>query len=148
AEQIHVRHILVYSEDQADVLLAQLKAGASFAELARANSIDTGSAPQGGDLGWASKGVYVPEFENAIWAAQPGQVIGPIKTAFGFHLVLIEGREVRPLSPADLARAREAAYKAWLQKARSSATIGIVENWQTFIPTDPSLAELGLPEIK
>src|SRR5262249_41658974 len=105
AEQIHVRHILVYTEDRANELLAQLKAGANFADLARANSIDTASAPLGGDLGWASKGVYVAEFENAIWAAQPGQVLGPIKTAFGYHLVQIEGREVRALSQADLARA-------------------------------------------
>jgi parvulin-like peptidyl-prolyl isomerase len=148
AEQIHVRHILVYTEDKANELLAQIKAGASFTELATANSIDTGSAPQGGDLGWASKDVYVPEFETAIWAAQPGQVIGPIKTAFGYHLVLIEGRAVRALSLADLARARESAYKTWLQKARSSATIGIVDNWQTFIPSDPTLAELGLPDVK
>jgi len=148
AEQIHARHILVDTLDKANALLAQIKAGKPFDDLAKANSLDTSSAPQGGDLGWAPRGTYVTEFENAIWNAKPGDILGPIKTQFGYHLIKVEGREVHPLSPADLGRIRDTAYQQWLQQARSDAAIMIAKTWQTFIPADPTLKDLGLPELK
>jgi len=128
--------------------LAQIKAGKSFDDLAKANSLDTSSAPQGGDLGWAPRGTYVTEFENAIWNAKPGDILGPIKTQFGYHLIKVEGREVRALSQVDLGRIRDTAYQQWLQQARTGAAIIIAKDWHTFIPADPTLKDLGLPELK
>ncbi|MEP7285922.1 MAG: peptidylprolyl isomerase [Chloroflexota bacterium] len=147
-EQVKVRHILMGAEDAANGLLAQIKGGANFAELAKANSLDSTSAALGGDLGWSSKGTYVAELDQAIWTAKPGDVLGPIKTKFGFHLVLVEGREMRVLTPADLARAREALYQQLIVQIHASAKIQIVDNWQSFIPEEPTLKDLGLPEIK
>lgn len=144
AEQIHVRHILVDSEDKARNLLAQIKDETTFASLAQADSLDTTNSAQGGDLGWAVRGVYVQEFDSAIWNGAPGQVIGPVKTQFGFHLIYIIAREVRPLGEIDLARARDARYRDWLKQARASASIKIVDQWQGLVPLDPTLQDLGL----
>lgn len=76
-EQIKARHILVKSIDEAQEILAALQQGEPFAALARANSTDQGSKDQGGELGWQGRGVYVPEFEDAAWNAEPGQILAP-----------------------------------------------------------------------
>ncbi|MCC7450776.1 MAG: peptidylprolyl isomerase [Anaerolineae bacterium] len=144
-EQVKVRHIVVDTEDRANALLAEIKAGKPFTDVAKAGSQDAVSAQQGGDLGWTPRGVYVPEFEAAIWSVQPGTLVGPVKTVYGFHLILVEAREVRLLSDADLARERSIVYEAWLKQTRDKAAIQIVDNWQTFIPAEPTLKELGLP---
>ena len=68
--------------------------GADFAALARANSDDTGSKASGGDLSWVSKGVMVKPFEDALFAMQPGEIRGPVKSEFGWHVIQL--REVKP----------------------------------------------------
>ena len=83
-------HILVADEAKAKDLLAQLEGGADFAELAKVNSTDTGSGANGGDLGWFGLGMMVKPFEDAVVAAEKGKVIGPIKTDFGYHLILVK----------------------------------------------------------
>ena len=89
--EYRARHILVESEDLAKSLIAQLKGGASFAELAKANSKDPGSAPNGGDLDWASPGNYVPEFSQAMTQLQKGKFTEtPVKSQFGYHIILLE----------------------------------------------------------
>jgi parvulin-like peptidyl-prolyl isomerase len=145
AEQVKVRHILVDNADKANALLAQVRGGADFGEVAKGNSMDTQSGPNGGDMDWSPRGVFVPEFETPIWVAQPGEILGPIKTQFGYHVVQVIGREVRPLSEADLNRERDAAFRRWLQQARERANVQIVDNWQALIPVEPTLQELGLP---
>lgn len=87
--EYHAAHILVDSEEKANELKAQLDGGAVFADLAKANSIDTGSGANGGDLGWFGVGTMVKPFEDAVVAAPVGTVIGPIKTDFGYHLILV-----------------------------------------------------------
>ncbi|AXI02552.1 SurA N-terminal domain-containing protein [Aquirhabdus parva] len=94
-EQRRAQHILVstdkLSADAAkkkiDGIAAQLKAGADFGALAKANSDDPGSAANNGDLGFAGHGMYVPEFEKTLFALQPNQVSEPIKTQFGYHII-------------------------------------------------------------
>ncbi|HTK05384.1 MAG TPA: peptidylprolyl isomerase [Candidatus Eisenbacteria bacterium] len=78
------------AEKKANDLLEQLKGGADFAELAKANSADPGSAQQGGDLGWFNKGMMVPEFEEAAFALKPGETSDVIKTQFGYHIIRTE----------------------------------------------------------
>jgi peptidyl-prolyl cis-trans isomerase C len=87
-------HILVDSEEKAKELLAQLEGGADFAELAKANSTDTGSGANGGELGWFGLGMMVKPFEEAVVAATPGKIAGPVKTDFGFHLILVKETRV------------------------------------------------------
>ncbi|GAB1479445.1 peptidylprolyl isomerase [Paracoccaceae bacterium] len=87
-------HILVDSEEKAKELKTQLEGGADFAELAKANSTDTGSGANGGDLGWFGLGMMVKPFEDAVVAAEVGKVAGPIKTDFGWHLILVKETRV------------------------------------------------------
>lgn len=87
-------HILVEDEAKAKELLTQLEGGADFAELAKANSTDTGSGANGGELGWFGLGMMVKPFEEAVVAATPGKIAGPVKTDFGFHLILVKETRV------------------------------------------------------
>lgn len=89
-KEYNAAHILVDSEEKAKDLKKQLDEGADFAELAKANSTDTGSGAQGGDLGWFGLGMMVKPFEEAVVAAEPGKVTGPVKSDFGWHLVLVK----------------------------------------------------------
>lgn len=83
-------HILVESEEKANDLKKQLDGGADFAALAKANSTDTGSGANGGDLGWFGLGAMVKPFEDAVVAATVGKVAGPVKSDFGWHLILVK----------------------------------------------------------
>lgn len=83
-------HILVADEATATKLLADLKAGASFADLAKANSTDESNKDQGGDLGCTTEGQFVKEFEDAVKGAKDGDVIGPVKTEFGYHIIKVK----------------------------------------------------------
>lgn len=83
-------HILVATEEEATKLKAELAGGADFAELAKAKSTDTGSGANGGDLGWFGLGMMVKPFEDAVVGAKVGEVTGPVKTDFGYHLILVK----------------------------------------------------------
>lgn len=82
-------HILVADEQRAKDLLAQIRGGASFGALAAANSTDASNKDVGGDLGCSAKGAFVPEFETAVAAAKDGDLIGPVKTQYGYHLIKV-----------------------------------------------------------
>lgn len=79
---------------EAEELLAAIEAGASFEETAREHSDDSGSARSGGDLGFFSRGAMVGPFEDAVFAMEPGEVRGPVRSPFGFHLIRLD--EARP----------------------------------------------------
>jgi len=94
------RHILVEKEDEAKALIAQLKAGSSFADLAKKNSKDPGSAPNGGDLDFASPASYVAEFSQALVALKKGDyTVVPVKTQFGYHIILLEDTRAAQFPP-------------------------------------------------
>ena len=141
ATQSHARHILLVpsaqlSETAAAQRLAdyrnRIQSGqADFAELAREFSKD-GSAKQGGDLGWSTPGRYVPEFEAAMDALQPGDISEPLVSRFGVHLIqLMERRQVRPSAREQRDMARDAvrakkldeAYTQWGQELRARAYV-------------------------
>lgn len=89
--EFRARHILVEKEDEAKALIAQLKAGAKFEDLATKNSKDPGSAANGGDLDWANGNSYVPEFSAALAKLKKGEMTDePVKTQFGFHIIRLE----------------------------------------------------------
>ncbi|MBU4423564.1 MAG: peptidylprolyl isomerase [Gammaproteobacteria bacterium] len=139
--QSHARHILLrtgpqLTESAAAARLAdyrrRIMAGqADFAELAREHSQD-GSAKQGGDLGWANPGRYVPEFEQAMNALKPGEVSEPLASRFGVHLIqLVERREAKltQREQRDMARDTvrekkvEEAFATWVQELRGRAYV-------------------------
>ena len=94
--EYNAAHILVATEDEAKSLKADLDGGADFAVLAAAKSTDTRSAGNGGDLGWFGPGMMVKPFEDAVIAMKPGEVAGPIKTQFGWHLIKLKETRVAP----------------------------------------------------
>jgi len=108
---VHASHILfsLEGEDDVDSVKAEAqrvakiaKEGKDFAELAMQYSKDPGSANRGGDLGWFTRGRMVKPFEEAAFKAKPGQIIGPIRTQFGFHVIKVLGRDARELRIADI----------------------------------------------
>lgn len=86
-EQRRASHILVESEALANELAERLVAGEAFEALAEEHSIDTDSAEQGGDLGWIERGTFMEQFEDALFALDEGEVSGPVRTGFGWHLI-------------------------------------------------------------
>ena len=113
-ERVHVRHILisddVTSADAIAKIQADLKAGASFDEVAKSRSLCP-SAAQGGDLGEVSKGQMVPEFEAAAFALKnPGDLSEPVKTQFGWHIIRLEGRTPSSVEPLDTVKPQLLQY--------------------------------------
>ena len=90
--QASARHILVSSEDECNNLKQQIVDGADFADLASAHS-QCLSGKQGGDLGSFSPGQMVPEFDTVVFSEALGEVHGPVKTQFGYHLIEITSRD-------------------------------------------------------
>ena len=90
-KEIKARHILVDKEADATAIIASLKKGAKFEEIAKKRSKDTGSGAKGGDLDWANPSSYVPEFSAALQALQKGQLTDKaVKTQFGFHVIRVD----------------------------------------------------------
>jgi peptidyl-prolyl cis-trans isomerase C len=94
-EEVHARHILVPTEEEAKAILAQLKGGADFATLAKEKSKDPGAA-EGGDLGYFTKEQMVPEFANVAFKLDKGQLSDPVKTQFGWHIIKVEDKRIKP----------------------------------------------------
>jgi peptidyl-prolyl cis-trans isomerase C len=95
-EEVHARHILVKSEDEAKSIIAQLQKGADFADLAKKYSTDPSGSSNGGDLGWFGKNEMVPEFAEAAFATPKGQYTKtPVKTQFGWHVIEVLDRRTK-----------------------------------------------------
>ena len=119
--EYRARHILVEKEDQAVALIAQIKGGASFEELARKNSKDPGSGANGGDLDFANPSSYVPEFSQAMIKLKKGEMTEtPVKSQFGYHIIKLEDtrpaklpaiEEVKPQIQQRLAQQKMASFR-------------------------------------
>jgi peptidyl-prolyl cis-trans isomerase C len=95
-EEVQARHILVDSEAKAKELADQVAKGEDFAKLAKENTNDGASREDGGMLGYFGKGQMVPQFEQAAFALQKGEVSKPVQSQFGWHLIKVEDRRQRP----------------------------------------------------
>jgi len=127
AEQVHARHLLVSSREQAESLRQQILAGEEFALLARQFTLDLTTRPAGGDLGWFPRGVLLaPEVEEAAFALAPGEVSPVVESSLGFHIVETIERGEHALSPSAAVRLRELAVGEWLSAQRESAVIEIL----------------------
>jgi len=104
-DQVDAKHILVKTEDEAKAVIADLKNGGDFAAIAKEKSNDPGTKATGGDLGWFTKDEMVPEFAEAAFKLQKGQYTEtPVKTQFGYHVILLVDRRTAP--PPTLEEAR------------------------------------------
>lgn len=147
-EQTLARHILIstneiVSEDEAINRTRQLKirldGGDDFATLARTNSDDRGSAVDGGDLGWVSKGQMVPEFEEVLLYTEIGEISFPFRTEFGWHILqVLDRRSYDGTEEVKRAKARSAinqrktdeTYQSWLRRLRDEAYVELRVNEQ------------------
>jgi len=130
AEQVHAQHILVADAETAQKVLDELKAGKTFEELAAQYSQDTGSKDSGGDLGWFPRGVMVTAFEEAAFSLAVGEVSQPVQTDFGYHIIKVLGKEVRPLDAEMLQQMQEQAFSEWFSAQRDQAKIEELLTWQ------------------
>lgn len=115
-ERVHARHILLSTANkpkdevakiqaQAEALDKQIKGGADFAELAKKNSQDPGSAQKGGDLGWVSRGQMVKNFEEAVFTLQPNEISNVVTTEYGFHIIQVLEKQPAHLQSLDEVKA-------------------------------------------
>lgn len=124
AEQVHARHILLTTEEDAKKALERLQAGEDFAALAKELSQDTGTKETGGDLGWFPRGQMVTEFEEAAFALQPGQTSDPVQTSYGYHIINVIERDTnRPLDETMLEQKKASALDDWLAVQRKSEAV-------------------------
>ena len=130
-DEVHARHILVSTEEDAKAIKAELDAGADFITLAKAKSIEPNAAQSGGDLGYFKRGVMVKPFADAAFAMQVGEISAPVQTQFGWHIIKVEDR--RPAAKPTLEEMTQqigqqlyvAKYRALFDELRAGATIDI-----------------------
>ena len=121
--EAHARHILVSTEDEAKAALARVKGGEDFAKVAGELSKDPGS--QGGDLGWFTKERMVPEFAEAAFKLEPGQISDPVKSQFGWHIIKLEEKRSKQFPPLETVKDQVTRYV--LQKAQSDVILKLRE---------------------
>jgi peptidyl-prolyl cis-trans isomerase C len=129
-KEYRARHILVETEAQANAVIASLKKGAKFEDLAKKQSKDPGSGANGGDLDWAAPGNFVKEFSDAMVALKKGQYTQtPVKSQFGFHVIRLDDEreaqlpkldEVKPQIAQQLQQQRLANFQ---QEMRAKAKV-------------------------
>jgi peptidyl-prolyl cis-trans isomerase C len=126
-KEYHARHILVENEAQAKAIIAQLKKGAKFEDLAKKDSKDPGSGANGGDLDWANANSYVPEFSAALVKLKKGETTAtPVKTQFGWHVIRLDDvrdaqlpklEDVKPQIAQELQKQKLAKFQEDLRKS-------------------------------
>ena len=128
-KEYRARHILVETKEQAEAVLAALKKGGKFEDLAKKQSKDPGSGANGGDLDWAAPGNYVKEFSDAMVALNKGQVSGPVQSQFGFHIIRLDDvreaqlpslEDVKPQIVQQMTQQRMATFQ---QELRAKAKV-------------------------
>lgn len=156
AEQRRASHILINfgadkdaSKKKAEALAAQLKGGADFAALAKANSEDTGSKDKGGDLGWQRRGQMPEKFEKVLFDLKKGEVSAPVETEFGWHLIRLDDLKPKTVRPFEHPEARQeliTVYQSREQQKRFQEMNEKLEQLAFENPAslDPVAKELGL----
>ncbi|MFO7625090.1 MAG: peptidylprolyl isomerase [Anaerolineales bacterium] len=141
-EQVWARHILVPDAETAQEVLDRLQAGDDFAALAAEYSMD-GSGASGGDLGWFTRDMMVAEFSEAAFNLEIGEISPAVESQFGFHIIQVLGKDVFPLTGAQLDQLRETRFQEWLADQREASQVEIFDRWVEVTPSQPAIpAEL------
>ncbi|WP_421379705.1 peptidylprolyl isomerase [Paraburkholderia sp. DD10] len=126
-KEYHLHHILVENEQQAKDLIAKIKGGASFEDLAKQFSKDPGSGKNGGDLDWSDPKAYVPEFADAATHLQKGQTTDtPVHTQFGWHIIRVD--DTRDITPPPLEQVRPQIVQQIQQEKLQAFEEGLRKN--------------------
>ncbi len=154
-ERRKASHILIESgsddtaaKKKAEALLARAKAGEDFARLARENSDDPGSKAAGGELGWSTREAYVKEFADALFSMQKGEIRGPVRTQFGYHILRLEDVETPRVRGFEEMRGelepefrREQAQSRFYEKSQQLAD----ESFAALSELESVAKKLGMP---
>jgi peptidyl-prolyl cis-trans isomerase C len=141
-QEVHARHILVETEDEAKAIAEELKKGADFAELAKKKSKDPG-ASDGGDLGFFTKDQMVPEFSNVAFTLEPGKISDPVKSQFGWHIIKVEEKRSRKAPEFEQVKSQIETYvtrKAqadYVAKLREAAKVERMDKPDETAKSDP-----------
>jgi peptidyl-prolyl cis-trans isomerase C len=152
-QEVHARHILVESEDEAKAIGAELKKGADFAELAKKKSKDPG-ASDGGDLGFFTKDQMVPEFSAVAFALEPGKISDPVKSQFGWHIIKVEEKRNRKAPEFEQVKSQIETYvtrKAqadYVAKLRETAKVERMDQPNEAAKTDAKPADSKMAPTK
>jgi peptidyl-prolyl cis-trans isomerase C len=125
-QEVKARHILVESEPEAKAALERVKKGEDFAKLAGELSKDPGSGKEGGDLGWFEMGRMVPEFAEAAFKLDKGQVSDIVKTQFGFHIIKVDDK--RDKKPPEFDAVKDQLKKYMVQKSQQDYVLKLRES--------------------
>ncbi len=125
-KEVHARHILLASEQDAKDAKKKLDSGKSFEEVAKDYSKDAGTAKNGGDLGWFTKEKMVPEFANAAFAMKKGEVSSPVKSSFGWHIIKVE--DTRKVTPPPYAEVKDQIRTKLQEKKLDDYISGLVKS--------------------
>ena len=144
---INAKHILVKTKEQAKEILGQVTPE-NFGELAEKYSGDPGSASNGGDLGEVSAGTFVPEFAEAALAAEPGEIVGPVRSQFGYHIILLISKDTPTFeeAKATLIQGNDesaAAFQEWLQGQMETAQVTVNPRYGTWDPATSSVLPIN-----
>jgi len=149
-QEVHARHILVETEDEAKAIKAELDKGADFAELAKKKSKDPG-ASDGGDLGFFTKEQMVPEFSAAAFALEPGKISDPVKSQFGWHIIKVEEKRNRKAPDFEQVKSQIETYvtrKAqadYVGKLREAAKVERMDKPEETAKSDTKPADAAKP---
>ena len=150
-QEVHARHILVATEDEAKAIAADLKKGADFAAVAKEKSKDPGAA-NGGDLGYFTKDQMVPEFAEVAFKLDKGQVSDPIHTQFGWHIIKVEDKRTKPTPTFDQVKGQlqnYVAHRAQAELVDSLRKTAQIERLDKLAPMpDPSVLNPAAPAKK
>lgn len=138
--EFNASHILVETAEEAEALVEELNGGADFATLAKEKSTGP-SGPNGGALGWFSKGMMVPEFENAVVEMAPGDIAGPVQTQFGFHVIQLN--ETRAKEAPTLDEMRQELTQE-IQRAAIDAEVEVLKDGAEITMAEPGSIDPAL----
>jgi peptidyl-prolyl cis-trans isomerase D len=141
--QIWARHILVKDEETAKAVIERLNKGEDFGALAAEVSADSGSALQGGDLGWFGKGKMVAPFEEAAFSLKVGEISQPVKSDFGYHIIQVMAVRDHPLTAEEFQQAKDTAFQTFLTGLRTEYNVVITDDWLSLVPTVPNFSTVG-----
>ncbi len=139
-EQIWARHILVSTIDEAITVLSRLEEEEWIAVAAEV-SLDTSNKDSGGDLRWFTRGQMVTEFEEAAFDLEIGEISDPVETQFGWHIIQLIDRGIRPLSQAEYENNKNIYFEEWFAGIKESIDISINDVWKDIVPDKPALLE-------
>lgn len=142
--EYHAHHILVKSRETAEQLIKKIKGGAKFEDIAKAQSMDTGSKPAGGDLGWFALGRMVKPFGDALKTLKKGEMTAePVETNFGWHIIRLD--DTRDVAPPPFEQVREQVLNRVIQKKLQAYVDELKKTAKVDIAPEPAAAPVMTP---